>query len=345
MRRAVKVLAWIGFGLTLTVLGVMLAWAACSLRPFREGNAETFWTGVYGFPLPDEKRCEIYYTIGEPYLYDPVAQPHINLHGEYPAAVSEAEVLTGFPDVLDRLLAQPDGMTDGQIAALCDKEVEDRQAALEEIGRCRDTIGQSADYMRAFLDASYAAHVARMVKDMGPEAYAYEAADVYWRGAVATRARYYWLTVTFEAVLLAALAGAFWWPLLSHRHRRWLPVAWGSLPLLFYMPYWLGYCRATFYSNPREWGGVLYPVLLRSFDFLEGLLGRWNEAVLWATPRPLEFLNQPSMVSVERWVSEITEAVPAVGPGAPLLISLAVGGMILAGRYIVRQRASRRTSM
>ena len=346
MRRAPKVLAWIGFGLTLVVLGVMLARAASRYRPFTEGSAEEFWSGVYGFPLPYDQRHEIYYTMEEPYLYDPVSIPHINLRGEHPAAVSEAEVLAGFPDALDRLLAQPDGMTDGQIVALCDTEVKDRQAALEEIGRRRDAVGKSADYMAAFLNASYAAHVARMVERMGPEAYIGEAADVYRRGGVVMRSGYYWLTVTFEAVFLAVVAGVFWWPVLSARHRRWLPMAWASVPMLFYMPYWLGYCRATYYwSDPCSWGGALYPLMLRPFGFLEALFGSWDEMLLWATPRPLEFLNQPSMVSVERWFWDVTEVVPAVGPGAPLLISLALGGMIFAGRYVLRQRATRRPNM
>ena len=346
MKRAAKVLAWIGFGLTLVVLGVMLARAASLFKPFAEGSAEAFWSGVYGVPVPDDQYHRVYYTPGEPYLYDPVEGYGIRLDMERYAAVSREEVLAEFPSVLDQLIAEPDGLTDDQVQALLGRELEDRQAALKDIACRRDAVAQSTERMHAFLDASYAAQAARMVKDMGSMTYAYDAADVYRRGGVVTRARHYWLTVAFEAVFLTALAGLFWWPVLSLRHRRWLPVVWGSLPLLFYLPYWLGYCRATFYwTDPYSWGGALYPTLLRPFEFLEALFGSWDETLLWATPRPLEFLNQPSMVSAERFVSEITEVVPAVGPGAPLLLSVALGGMIFAGRYVLRRRASRRPSM
>src|SRR5262249_36151402 len=78
------------------------------------------------------------------------------------------------------------------------------------------------------------------------------------------RAGRYWCNLLFEFVCLAFLIlfaawpwlrGAGWW--------RWA-VHLGLLPVLFFLPYWLGYATFTFTSVGPS-GGVLYPWLLYRF--------------------------------------------------------------------------------
>jgi hypothetical protein len=115
------------------------------------------------------------------------------------------------------------------------------------------------------------------------------------------------------------------------------PARWavhlGLVPLLFFLPYWLGYAQLTFTSAGPS-GGILYPELLSHFRGLPwtGL----DTAVLRVLPQVLEPLSQTPgpMLSLTNF--------GGVGPVAGTVLSLLVGGMVLgAGLGIGKVRKVR----
>jgi hypothetical protein len=139
--------------------------------------------------------------------------------------------------------------------------------------------------------------------------------------------RYSW-NVTFEFVFLAGLILFAAWPWLRGSGRLRWAVHFGLVPVLFVLPYWLGYAPLTF-TTARQSGGVLYPTLLVKFRGLP-----WtplDPVILRSLPRPLEPLSQtPGSMMV-------MSGFGAVGPVAVLGIALAIGGLIAGGSRLVRR--------
>lgn len=326
-----RLLAWSGFALTLAVLAVALFWCAGLMRSIRWGNPHDFWLSVPGVPhTADFERFTLVPSYGDPYVYIP--HHGIAIEGEHYAVVSESEVMSLFPDMLNRIIAEPSALTLEQVRALSDNHDVDKAAGMRLVAAEREKIGNSVDRLRAFLWESYEARVASESKDFR----AYLLADMQWLGARLDRNERYWATVTFEAVFFGGLALLFWLPPMCLRAGRWLPVLWSMLPVAIFLPYYLGYCRATLFlwPDPGFWGGVLYPLVLLPARSLAEYTPHWDVSAMRILPQVLEPLNQVPTNWAERYISYI----PGVGIVLPILLGAVIGG----GAYAVRRWLHRR---
>jgi hypothetical protein len=325
MRKVLRALKWLGFVATLAALAVAITLAADFMRPIKKGNAEAFWSGVWGVPLPDgaeRQAVRVYLTWTETYLY--VSGSGIHLHGEPLAQVSQAEVLALFRAVLDRITARPpEELSVVQIEALLLHKVVDRNTGLEELARHRESIGTSPERLRAFLEASYVAQANHFSLELGTAWCAYEVLETQERGARLDRAQRYWLNIVFEAVFFFGIACLFW-----------LPVMWGLVPLLLLVPYFLGYCRLAFTSVGPFYGGVLYPFVLSVYWLLRGFTCSLDIAFLNAAPQLLAWLTQPPgpIVSISGG---------SVGPTVPALLGVGLGLAVFGVQRFLQRRRTR----
>jgi len=336
MQKVLGILKWLGFAATLVALGVVLALAADFMRPVKKGNAEAFWSGVWGVPLPEgaeRQALRVYLTWTEPYLYVPGSGIH--QHGEPLAQVPEAEVLALFPAAIDRIIAHPpEELSVVQIEALLAHEVVDRNIGLEELARHRESITTSPEKMRAFLEACYVVQANHLSLKLGTDWCAYEVLETQERGARFDRAQRYWLNIVFEAVFFFGIACLFWLSVLWRRVRSWMPVMWGLVPLILLVPYFLGYCRLAFTSVGPFYGGVFYPFVLSVYWLLRGFTCSLDIAFLNAAPQLLDWLTQaPSPI--------VSMSGGSVGPIMPALLGVGLGLGVFGVRRLLRRRRAR----
>ena len=153
-----------------------------------------------------------------------------------------------------------------------------------------------------------------------------------------SRIRHYRWNIWFEFAFLTGLILFTAWPWLRNASRvRWA-IHIGSLPVLFCLPWWLGYAPLTFTSADVS-GGVFYPSLL---VHLRGL--PWSQldtTTLRAIPHPLEALSQTpgAMMAMTNF--------GGVGPVSMSVTGLVIALAIVFGPRVVRQvrcRLNRRTA-
>lgn len=142
---------------------------------------------------------------------------------------------------------------------------------------------------------------------------------------VVQSAHFYWANVPFEILYLSALLWWLAWPCLrgSHWIRHYLHLA--LFPVLFYLPYWLGYCIA---SMP-PWGpggGILYPWLLW-FSQPSWITTGLDWHFLLAVPPLLSVINQGSSLTFHDFALFHT-SVDLHGPVDVALRSLMLVGSI-----------------
>jgi hypothetical protein len=336
-------LLWLGFAFTLVLLGIALAWAVELTRPIERGTARGFWASVHGVPLASgEEPNRPYLPMDDLYVYDPCGRGH-RIEAMPYAVVSENEVMSLFPDVLARLIADPSGLTPKQVEVLSGKDDVSKEDGMRIVALERDAIGRSSERMRSFVYESFAAHLSEF--DPGSEVSHIWRAE--WLAMRLDRFQRYWATVAFEAVFFAALACLVWLPLLLSRARRWLPFLWGVLPLVFLSPYYLGYCHlAVFWPDLIYWGGCLYALLLSMIHGLTNVTLGWERDIVHAIPQILEPLNQTPCALLEHSVASPTGThnVPTIGFMAPAAVGLAIAlATYGVQRLIVRWRCARGT--
>jgi hypothetical protein len=146
--------------------------------------------------------------------------------------------------------------------------------------------------------------------------------------------RYGW-NVALEFLFLAGLIVFAAWPWLRGAG----PIRWGIhlglVPILFFVPYWLGYARLTFTSAGPS-GGVLYPELLSKFRGLPWT--RLDTEIVRNLPQVLEPLSQTRgpMLSLTNF--------GGVGPVAVVLRSLVLAALVFAAGEAIR-RVKQRNAM
>jgi len=334
-----RLLLWLGFVLTLAALGIALALAADSMRPVEKGNAEAFWSGVWGVLPPDDENRQalgVIPTGSGPYLYVP-GKSGIYLHGEPLAEVSRAEVFALWPKVIEGIVSKPpDGLTVRHLEGMLGHKVASRESGLAELAARREEIASSEERMEGFLAAAQWAWAENLVSEFGVWHSGFFGDRDQCAAIRLNRSRHWWANIAFEAVFLGGVLAFVWLPILLKRCRRWLPVIWGSLPLVVLLPYFLGYCRAALlaWPDPRFWGGALYPWVLHQYLPLKQLTGKWELDLLNALPQLLEPLSQ-NPYSVLNWVS-LTNIGGGVGFLAPALAGLAVGLLAYALQALAR---------
>jgi hypothetical protein len=297
------------------LMGAELLKMAPVMAPVRDGEAATFWLHACRIDV-GARRAEVRGGSYQPrdgwFLY--YVQ---GFHGQFLYRVSSAEALALFPAVVRKLQGAPPGALDADV------EVGLREWLRADPGRTDAAL---------LLAKLREARLARL-QQTHPELHDYVLAEEDDFGKRWERAGRYAWNLVFEFVFLAGLILFAAWPWL----RGGGPTRWaihlGLLPLLFFLPFWLGYARLTFTSAGPS-GGVLYPWLLSPFRGLG-----WtalDTAIVRRLPQVLEPLSQTPgpMLSLSGF--------GAVGPVAATVMSIVLGGLVFgAGEALRRARRPR----
>jgi hypothetical protein len=142
----------------------------------------------------------------------------------------------------------------------------------------------------------------------------------------------FWMNIVFEIAHLAGLTLCAAWPWLRSQGKwRW-SIHLAAVPLLLFLPFYLGYCQWTFTSVGPS-GGALYPWVI---VWLRGLapstpLDHW---IVERTPQILEPLSQQT----GPWIS--MSGREPFGPVAATACGVLIFGMVLIA-LTIRERVRR----
>ncbi|MCB9865522.1 MAG: hypothetical protein H6816_02655 [Phycisphaerales bacterium] len=267
MRR--KLLIAVGLALNVAVIGGFLALVE-RMAPYQPGNAEDFWhvaLGVDLSPRAKEDRMWGHVSVQDDWFF----YESQHLHGATLYRVSESEALARFPAVLDIL----------DVQSFDPARQKDAARAYRTWILARD---ESTRGLQTLLE-QVADERAERVPD----------ASVGWAyGEIALQERIFKLHflpagLVFEMLYLGALPWFVLVPCIRRRSRWRVALRVALVPLLFFLPAYLGYCRWTFTSIGPS-GGVLYPWLLHYVT--GGKMFRVEGVVLDWVPQFLEPISQ-----------------------------------------------------
>ena len=326
---------WFGFAISIAGLAVALAWASCAMHPLARGDAKEFWAVVWNVTAPgedpDEEMSGRAYTWYPPYVYDTRFGDGISTHGVRLKKVDEKALLQLFPEIIDNIIASPsDYLTLPQVAALIGEQPSSVSDGLAQLVENRDQIALAPDRMQEFLEVSYHGQWREWTAEF-PSLRDHTVDYERGVGVYIQRAQCYWANILLEALHAGGILCVIWLPIISVRLRRFMPIMWGSVPLLILTPYFLGYCEIAFNFGPWSGGGALYPWVLHiGFRPLTQLTPDWDVALLNALPHPFRALTQwPLHVAV------MSGADP-VGPTPAAAIGLAIAAVLWIPRCLSR---------
>jgi hypothetical protein len=242
-------------------------------------------------------------------------------HGQFLYRVPADEAVALFPKVVEKLRNAPPGLLRPHVE-------KGFQAWLQSGADPNDAAGFLKKIHEADLDRARARGQKQYEYVLSEEAYF----DERWKRVN----RYHW-NVWFEFLFLSGLIVFATWPWLRGAGRVRCAVHLGLTPILFCVPYWLGYAPLTC-TSAGPGGGVLYPWLLLPFKALP-----WSELdtlILRNLPRVLEPLSQTPgpMLSISGG--------GCVGPVGATLLGLVVAAVVIGGPPAIDwlERRSKRSS-
>jgi hypothetical protein len=103
------------------------------------------------------------------------------------------------------------------------------------------------------------------------------------------QAKWYWANIVFEFVFLCGFVWFLFWPLIRKKGLVSYLIRTLFGPILFMLPYYLGYAQFT-YTSVGPSGGILYPWLL--ILFRRGIVSHIDRIILDYLPQILEPLSQ-----------------------------------------------------
>jgi len=253
------------------IMGYSLLRMEPIVNPVRNGDAATFWLHASGIDV-GAKHPRISYSFYQPrdgwFIYYVQGFEERMLY-----RVKDSDAIALFPKVVDKLQKAPPGVLNLDV---------------EKGFREWRNSGAAPDDAAGLLGKLRNAQLARLQQE-DARLFEYRRGEEdelteRWR-----RLQHYPWNVRGEFLFLAGMILFAAWPWLRGAgHVRWA-IHLGLLPILFCLPYWLGYAPFTFTSAPS--GGVLYPGLLRSV--FHGL--PWTSidtTIVRSLPKPLEPLSQ-----------------------------------------------------
>ncbi len=301
MKRALWQVVVIGLLLGAVIGG--LRFCEPYVRPISEGNSADFWCAACAVELDGAGgrglRAHTYLPREGWFIY-----AITGMHGEYLYRVPEAEVLATFPTVLRELEA-------GRFA----RSREDVEAGYRDWLAGGGSTSDPAGLLRSI-------HTARPLRSWWHEseqgrAYLRER-DEHFEERWEQAKRWRW-NIVGEFLFFTGLIFFAAWPWLRNSP----PWRWGMhfalLPVLFCLPYWLGYACLAFTSAGSQ-GSVMYPAMLVE---LRGLprtdLDRW---IILRLPKFLaDFSPYPGPMLALTFMG-------GVGPTAMVALGLALGVFI-----------------
>jgi hypothetical protein len=283
----------------IALLGLCLAGQVRSMAPVQEGNSHDFWFYACRVKLNSDEQERSFGEIYQPrdgwFIYYKQG-----FHGQVLFRVEPSVALADFPLVVEKLRDAPADTLPPLVEngfkewTRADPSQTDAPTLLEKLREARlDSFRQKyPDDVQILLSEE-------------------SEFDERWE-----RVQRYPLNWTLEFFFFTVLILWAGWPWLRGLGSLRWAIHFGSLPILFFLPYLLGYARISF-TSAGPGGGVLYPWLLIWFRHMPWT--RLDTAIMKHIPQILEPLNQPPG---PMWSLSFHGG---VGPIAVLVMGIGVG--------------------
>jgi hypothetical protein len=279
------------------------------MAPIRKGSPEEFWYAALGVNMDGAERN--YLIRADAYIQDDMCIYEISgLHGTYLFSVPRETILSTFPQAL-RQFEQD----------LQDRDPNSFFPKVYEEWRDDSTIDhESPDRLLEIINEGYARRrQERASSDEVPYGDGIQL-EQYHRSYRLMQAKWYWANFAFEFLFFTGLIWFVLWPGIKNKGI----CAWArrlvTLPLLFYLPVYMGYASYTFTSRGPS-GGILYPFAVTIF--LGGSINRIDIEIIKRVPRLLEPLSQ----GIGQWTTLSGRSMP--GPTYLLGFGVALGSLVL----------------
>ncbi len=297
--------------LLLDIVAVLLF--ARLMAPIGDGTSARFWRNACGVSLDitadnvrDGVDGGVYPARDDWYVYFSA-----HMHGESLYRVPRSIAIADYPKVL-MLIERSTKKTD------CSPLLRRAFVVLEQN---RSAIQNDPDRFLSLLRDETMREIKRAHEDV----YRYRVSEEKAFNQQWIRVQHFWMNIVFECMFFIGLTLYALTPWMRNRGILGRYCHLGLLPLLLFLPYYLGYAAWTFTSAGPS-GGALYPwviVWFRGFPL-------WTPVDQWllgSLPKVLEPLSQPlgPMLSVSGGRPLGPVAALVCGGAIALLISVAVG--------------------
>ena len=283
--------------LVLVLIPIGLVFLAPRMAPVKRGTAEKLWEQACDIPQQFLGHGDVYRPREGWFVYDIQ-----HWHGSFLYRVPEAEVLSSFDQVVEKLRANKNNPDIYPHV----------RAVFEKWSNCSDLSRQNAEGLLGDIREAYLDHL----KTDEPDLYSFAKSEELLVDQRWVQSKWYWTNVVFEWVFLSGLVLFGTWPMRRDRGWRSWALHLGLLPILFMLPVYLGYATFSFTSAGPS-GGVLYPWLLSGF--FGGRCNELDRQILAHLPRILEPLSAP-----------IGMPLSLSGMGMPGPTTMVIAGLLIA---------------
>jgi hypothetical protein len=289
------------------MLGLVVAAAIARMTPLmapvRDGSLAAFWKGAFRWDREPVLGGERAFGLRSGwYIYK-----WQHMHGSYLYRVPEAEVNAHLPEGLGRLAREVDNGSVPQY-------VQDGYRAW------RDSDAGAKGDLPALLSDIEEAQLA-LLRAQDPESVRFHLEERKATDERLQRAESFWATQLFEWVFLTGLGVILACPLLWHCGKLQTALHLGAVPVLFFLPLYLGYATYTFTSAGPS-GGIVYPWLVVWFRTVDWPRVPWDRFLVRLLPHVLAPLS-PSIGS-----PMALSGGGAPGPTAVIGMGLLLGSLV-----------------
>jgi hypothetical protein len=310
-------LKWLVLLMVVCLLGLAVAFPQPKRMPVQPGTAEEFWNAAAGVRknvIPSGSWC-FAQPVNGVFLYS-----EDGWHGSSFFEVPEADVLAHFPKSVDEL-----GGEDMRVLGW----------AGPAYRKWQETDPQGGDPQLLLL-CLREAQLEWWASKSVPSRNLVATADFYL-GIAYQRMRLFPLVQLAEWSYLSALIVFAAWPWIKNRSPAPWAIRASVLPLLLFLPYYLGYCAWNF-TSAGPGGGIIYPFILDAFRWLPWT--RVDQTLIQHVPQILSPLTGPlgSMLSLSG--SRHAGPVAALGLGVGLGTTVFFFGLVLRHRGLFMSKHS-----
>ena len=302
----------VGFILLIEIASVLIF--AKVMAPIQDGSSAGFWRNACGVDLDGTDKGyvgHIYMPRDGWYIYF-----YQEMHKQTLFRVRRSVAVADYPDVLLRIEhAVNEENTEPGVRYVC-----------EVIEQNRSQVEQDPDKLLLLLRDDKI----KRLKQMEGKVLQYFISAEQEFAERWIRIQRFWINVIFEIFFFVGLSLFAFWPWLRNKGKWSVSFHLGLLPMLLFLPYYLGYSTWTF-TTAGPSGGALYPwviVWFRGFPL-------WTPVDQWLLeniPKVFEPISQPlgSFLSIS--------GVRPLGPVAALLIGIVIFMLTWAAFSLIKRR-------
>jgi hypothetical protein len=313
---------WYAVGFISLLIALGLAILAPIMAPIKHGDRDQFWK------IACEVDIEGKFNEDHGYVYKPregcfAYEVRYLVHRGDMYWISQAEADASFDQIVERLQAG-EGKDADRPHVRAIRAGFEKWLNRPEIDQ-HNSVMLLTDIREAYLNSK---------RIDNPDFYANTLLDEMYFERCWARSKWYWADVAFEWIFLSGLVLIAAWPTLHNKTWwRWA-IHLSLLPMLFMLPFYLGYADFTFSSYGPS-GGVLYPWLLIVLP--RGECNQFDRLILEHTPQILEPLAAPvGTRNAITWK-------PFPGPTTMAIAGLVIALLVFCAHKLVKWDKSRRS--